>query len=158
MDAPTIKLESSDGVIFSTEVKAAKLSETIKTMLEVSAVENDENAVVPLPKVNAFILNKILTWAYHHKDDDDQAAEGEELTPQSPHDISPWDANFINVDQPILFEITVAANYLEIKGLEDLCCKTLANMIRGKTPEEIRQTFNIEDDLPIDTAELGEDL
>jgi len=158
MDAPTIKLESSDGVIFSTEVKAAKLSETIKTMLEVSAVENDENAVVPLPKVNAFILDKILTWAYHHKDDDDHGAEGVELSPQSPHDISAWDANFINVDQPTLFEIILAANYLEIKGLVDLCCKTVANMIRGKTPEEIRHTFNIPDEIPSRTAQLGEDL
>ena len=28
----------------------------------------------------------------------------------------------------------------------DLGCKTVANMIKGKTPEEIRQTFNIVND------------
>ncbi|PHU20514.1 E3 ubiquitin ligase complex SCF subunit sconC [Capsicum chinense] len=36
-----------------------------------------------------------------------------------------------------------AANYLNIKILLDLTCQTAANMIKGKTPEEIHKTFNI---------------
>jgi S-phase kinase-associated protein 1 len=33
-----------------------------------------------------------------------------------------------------------------IKALLDLGCKTVANMIKGKSPEEIRRTFNINND------------
>ncbi|XP_058734277.1 SKP1-like protein 16 [Vicia villosa] len=39
-----------------------------------------------------------------------------------------------------------AANYLNIKNLLDLTCQTVADMIKGKTPKEIRRTFNIMND------------
>ena len=37
-------------------------------------------------------------------------------------------------------------NFLNFQGLLDVTCKTVANMIKGKTPEEIRKTFNIKND------------
>ena len=61
-------------------------------------------------------------------------------------DIIEWDSEFCKVDQGTLFELILAANYLDIKALLDLTCKTVANMIKGKTPEEIRKTFNIKND------------
>ena len=61
--------------------------------------------------------------------------------------IPTWDQDFLKVDQGTLFEIILAANYLDIKGLLEVTCKTVANMMKGKSAEEIRKLFNIENDL-----------
>jgi len=50
------------------------------------------------------------------------------------------------VDQELLFELILAANYMDIKPLLDLTCAKVASMIKGKTPEQIRKTFNIQND------------
>ncbi|VAI53302.1 unnamed protein product [Triticum turgidum subsp. durum] len=72
-------------------------------------------------------------------------------------DLKSFDAEFVNVDQATLFDLILAANYLNIKGLLDLTCQTVAvaDMIKGKTPEEIRKTFNIKNDFtPEEEAEI----
>uniref|UniRef100_A0A8C7JEL1 S-phase kinase-associated protein 1 n=1 Tax=Oncorhynchus kisutch TaxID=8019 RepID=A0A8C7JEL1_ONCKI len=136
---PTIKLQSSDGEIFEVDVEIAKQSVTIKTMLE------GDDDPVPLPNVNAAILKKVIQWCTHHKDDP-PPPEDDENKEKRTDDIPVWDQEFLKVDQGTLFELILAANYLDIKGLLDVTCKTVANMIKGKTPEEIRKTFNIKND------------
>jgi S-phase kinase-associated protein 1 len=39
-----------------------------------------------------------------------------------------------------------AANYLNIQDLLDLACKAVAEVVRGKSPEELRKRFNIRND------------
>ena len=53
---PTIKLQSSDGEIFEVDVEIAKLSVTIKTMLEDLGMDEEDDEAIPLPNVNAAIL------------------------------------------------------------------------------------------------------
>ena len=139
-----IKLESSDKELFETNVEIAKCSGTIKTMLDDLGIEDGQEVVdpVPLPKVNGAILRKVLDWATYHKDDA-QPAEDDDNKEKRTDDISSWDADFLKVDQGTLFELILAANYLDIKGLLAVACKTVANMIKGKTPDEIQKTFNI---------------
>jgi S-phase kinase-associated protein 1 len=138
-------LQSSDGEVFEVDVEIAKQSVTIKTMLEDLGMDEDEDEPVPLPNVNAAILKKVIQWCSFHRDDP-PPPEDDENKEKRTDDICSWDAEFLKVDQGTLFELILAANYLDIKGLLDVTCKTVANMIKGKSPEEIRKTFNIKND------------
>ena len=81
-----------------------------------------------------------------HKNDPPAPEEDDEDDVARMQDISGPDADFVKVDQGTLFELILAANYLDIKSLLDLTCRTVAEMIKGKTPEEIRKHFNIKND------------
>ena len=62
------------------------------------------------------------------------------------------------MEQETLFELILAANYMHIKPLLDLPCASIASMIKGKTPEDIRKTFSIVNDLtPEEEAQIREE-
>jgi S-phase kinase-associated protein 1 len=72
--------------------------------------------------------------------------------------VQDWYGNYISVDRETLFELILAANYMDVKPLLDLCCATIASLIKGKTPEEIRRQFNIINDFtPEDEAQVREE-
>lgn len=143
-----VNLKSSEGTVFQIELDIIKnVSQTIRTMVDdLSIGEDDGDNDIPLANVSAPILEKVITWARRHKDDNNAAADEDESRDRRTDDIPQWDQDFLKVDQGTLFELIQAANYLDIKGLLDVTCKTVANMIKGKTPEEIRKTFNITND------------
>jgi len=98
----------------------------------------------PLHNVSINILKNVVEYCTHHVQHPTPKSEAKDE--KKTDDIIPWDKEFCTVDQATLFELILAANYLDIKPLLDLTCKTVANMIKGKTPEEIRKTFNIKND------------
>lgn len=64
-----------------------------------------------------------------------------------PAQITQWDDRYVRVDPRRLCELASAAYYLDIRDLVDLTCRAIAAIISGKTAEQIRTTFNIENDL-----------
>jgi S-phase kinase-associated protein 1 len=141
-----VKLMSSDGEILEVLTSIASKSVTIDNMLNDIGDNADDNPV-PLPNVSSTILKMVIKYVTYHKENDvKQLPEGQQDIAPKTSNIEPWDEEFCKVDQSLLFELILAANYLDIKPLLDLSCKTVANMMKGKTPDEIRKTFNIKND------------
>lgn len=156
--------------LFSTDREIAERSVLLKNMLEDLG---DSGEAIPIPnvsisspfsnsphrpltlhttqsnqhllQVNEAVLRKVIEWCTHHKNDPPSTGDDDDSRRKTT-DIDEWDQKFMQVDQEMLFEIILAANYLDIKALLDVGCKTVANMIKGKSPEEIRKTFNIQND------------
>ncbi|KAL6848434.1 hypothetical protein ACP4OV_021728 [Aristida adscensionis] len=142
-----VTLRSSDGEEFEVEEAVAMESQTIRHMIEDDCADSG----IPLPNVTAKILSKVIEYCSKHVDaaaaaKTDDAAAANAASASGAEDLKNWDADFVKVDQATLFDLILAANYLNIKGLLDLTCQTVADMIKGKTPEEIRKTFNIKND------------
>ncbi|CAG8703548.1 70_t:CDS:2, partial [Acaulospora morrowiae] len=133
-----VTLKSCDDVEFKVDIPVASRSILLKNMIE-DVGETDQS--IPLPNVN----EKVLEWCTHHVNDP-QPTNDDDDSRRRNTEIDDWDQRFLNVEQDMLFEIILAANYLDIKPLLDIGCKTVANMIKGKSPEEIRSTFNIVND------------
>ncbi|XP_008779825.2 SKP1-like protein 1A [Phoenix dactylifera] len=127
----TITLRSSDGEEFEVEEAAAKQSKTLTNIIEDGCADGG----IPVSNVTGKVLAKVLEYCKKHAD---SAATEEE--------IAAWDYEYINVEQDVLYEVIVASNYLNIKSLLELGCRGAADMIKGRTPAEIRQWFKIPND------------
>ncbi|XP_058202142.1 SKP1-like protein 1 [Rhododendron vialii] len=141
-----IILRSSDGETFEVDEAVAIQSGVIR-----QRIENDcADGVFPLANVTSCVLSKVIEYCEKHAksaapDSNDRAAVDQ---------LKNFDAQFVKVDQAILFDLVLAANYLEMKGLLDLTCQTVRDMIKGKTPEEIRKTFNVGEFTPEEEEEV----
>ncbi|RCN37857.1 Skp1 family, dimerization domain protein [Ancylostoma caninum] len=95
------------------------------------------------------MLAQVVTWCDKHKSIPERVETSDcDVAPERSADqeIEKWDEEYFKVDHGMLFDIIMAANYLDIPGLLDSSCKVVAAMMRGKTPEEIRVMFNITND------------
>ena len=59
---------------------------------------------------------------------------------------SRWDASFVNVDKEMLFDLTVAASYLDIPGLWFLLSAKAALMTTNKSADKLRKEFMLTND------------
>ncbi|KAH7122814.1 S-phase kinase-associated protein 1A [Dendryphion nanum] len=143
-DNKKILLTTSDAVDLKVDREVAERSILIKNLLE--DLGGDNNEAIPIPNVNEAVMKKVLEWCEHHRKDPPASQDDDSDSRKKSTDIEEWDQKFMQVDQEMLFEIILAANYLDIKALLDVGCKTVANMIKGKSPDEIRKTFNIQND------------
>ena len=57
-----------------------------------------------------------------------------------------YDASFFNKTPEELFDFINAGNFLDQQGFLELGCAKVASLIRGKSVEEIRKMFNIQND------------
>nr|XP_016472204.1 PREDICTED: SKP1-like protein 1B [Nicotiana tabacum] len=125
-------LKTRDGEEFELDKAVAVRSEAIKNMVEDDCASN----AIPLPNVDSKTMAKVVEYWKKHSE---EGVSGDEL--------KDFDKNFVKVlNYSELYDLILAANYLNDKELLDILCQETADRIKGKTPEEIRKAFNIKND------------
>lgn len=149
----TIKLRDMNGMVHVISLEAANLCTLIKDMLD-DDPDTDTDTEIPIPNIDNVTLARVITFLERHKDVNTALPVIEKpITTSVMADMVPsWYAEFVALDHDIktLFDLTLAANYLDCASLLDLCVVKIASMIKDKTPEEIRAMFGLRDDLSDD--------
>ena len=143
-DEEKLLLKSGDSGCkgYPIQKKTAMLSNLVKTVLD----QDPSSKEVPLPNVKGAILKKVIAYMEYHVTKPAKEIKKPLNSSEMIDVVEAWDADFVNVSQDILFELILAANYMDIKSLLDLTCAKVANMMKGKSPEQIRKLFNLTND------------
>lgn len=137
-----ITLLSSDGEKIEISAKAVQRSVLVKGIIE----DYPDDAEVPLNNVKGALLKKIKEYLEHYENEEPKEIERPLPSQKFEECVDQWDFNYINVDLDLMFELILGANYMDIKPLLELASAKVASIIKGKTTEEIRKAFNIQND------------
>ncbi|KAL1322292.1 SKP1-like protein 21 isoform X2 [Arachis hypogaea] len=134
---PYIWLQTPDGAIQQVEQEIAMFCPFICQEVIQKGTGSSKNCAICLPqRVTPTIFSLILDYCRFHQ-----------VAGRSNKERKSYDEKFMRMDTKQLCELTSAADSLQLKPLVDLTSRTLARIIEGKSPEEIRGIFNLPDDL-----------
>lgn len=116
---------------------------TIKNMLD--DIGDEDNTPVPIPNTTPEIIKKVIKFYNYNKDVPIKQTEEQKLVMRT-IPLEGANLEFVNVPLKILFNLILTANFLDYKHMLEICCKAIAEMIKGKRPEEIKKIFGVEGD------------
>ena len=103
-------------------------------VLQISNVLNNTNPEeendIRIPDVSTKVLEKIIEFCIKYQEDPMKKISKPLRSMTLDDEVGPWYANFINVEKEMLFEITNAANFMQIDPLIELTCAKIASLIQ----------------------------
>ncbi|EOA25147.1 hypothetical protein CARUB_v10018457mg [Capsella rubella] len=162
MSSQKIVLVSSDGETFEVEEAVARKLQIVGHMID----DDCAHKPIPLQNVTGKILAMVVEYCKTHVNDvDDAAADDKEESEEDKKkkkadaasasgddtdkklEVEAFDKGFLqDLDLETIFQIILAANYLNVKGLLDLTCQNVADHIKDMSVEQVREIFGIQND------------
>ena len=131
-----IRIETADGEIDVPKNYVAYMP----TLYNMS--QETGNNEVPITNISTKTMEKILEWIQYQSEKgmtSQKLAESKVSADYKPDQfMEGWFKNLGRIEQ---FKVMLAANYLEMTYLLSLLAWNIAQQIKGKTPEEINETY-----------------
>jgi S-phase kinase-associated protein 1 len=137
-DDAQLTLKGEDGSQTKVNAKAAMLSGFFQGTLSQDASTREIEL-----KLDGKVIKKVVEYLEYRSKVPPRPVPAPLPTNEFKAHVDEWDFNFTNVDLELLLPCILAANYLRIQPMLELCCAKLASYIKGKTPAEIMATFKI---------------
>ncbi|CAJ0934332.1 unnamed protein product, partial [Mesorhabditis belari] len=135
---------------FTLSKKAARRCGTVNHYAQNTGLTDDEaiSKMEPmaLPNVSNESLYYIVRWCEQHRN---CPAWVEDQWWENVYNdkMRQWEKEFMaEMTSDALYDVYMAASYLDIKCLLDHCAQAFADMVQGKSPEEIREIWGLEND------------
>lgn len=123
-----VTLLTSDQGRFEIDEVVAKKSHMLRNIIEDTGSEEE----IYLPNVKSAPLHKIISYCDHYRSSDPPEIEKPLSKPSLKELVSAWDEQFVDIkNQEELLELLLAANYLDVRSLIELCCAKVATLIKG---------------------------
>ncbi|KAF8668802.1 hypothetical protein HU200_051999 [Digitaria exilis] len=140
-----ITLVSSEGKVFKVSEDAARLSTVLADMIDNGCAGGD----IPVPNATARALATVIKYCEKHADepDPDHGGGSSSTAASDKETLAEWDRKLVdNLTTNALFDLLLASNFLDIKGLLGVASQKVADMIQSKTPAQVRTIFGIAND------------
>jgi S-phase kinase-associated protein 1 len=152
---PNMQLQTCDNVTIDIPMTLVEFSKTLKNVLE----DGEEGEVAMLPNINEETMREVIRFLEYLQDNPEPTIT-KPIMVGNIHDVTEtWYADFIDKENHNkVFDLIIAANYLDIKNLLDLGCAKIATLIKVREAPEIRELFGIENDFtPEEEAKIIEE-
>ena len=141
-DNSTIKIITKEKKEIEITKKAAQLSDLLKNAI----IDYQNDSTFPINELDEKIAEKIKEYLTHFNGVAPKEIEKPLQQNEMKNVTDEWSANFIDkLSLDELVNLTVAANYMGINCLLDLCSAKIASMCKDKNDEEILKAFSIKE-------------
>ncbi|TDG53195.1 hypothetical protein AWZ03_000010 [Drosophila navojoa] len=149
-----LEMRTSDGVLFNVSLKLAQQMGLTHNWLqtehgELRSSDDDDANIMPLDRVSSEIFKLVLSWC--HAIQGIQRSADEKTRLQQDRDVFDNIIRESNASDATIFELIMAADYLNIEGLLEAGTQHVADVINScDSVEAIRARFNIMCDSEMD--------
>ncbi|XP_066396539.1 SKP1-like protein 1B [Miscanthus floridulus] len=120
-------------------------AERLSKFLKEKIARGSTDGGIQLEKIGSEALEKVVDYFNKHADSDPSGISFVDTA--ASEDLKEWDRKLVDgLRMGAFFDLVQAADYLGMAGLVDVTCHKLADMMKGKTPVQIREMFNIKND------------
>jgi S-phase kinase-associated protein 1 len=136
----TIAVTSKEGDIYSLPKTSATMSKLLKGAID--DFNGDIN--VPLADMDKITTQKVIEYLNHYNGVTPPEIDKPLRSANMKENTDEFSANFVDaLSLEELEQVTLAANFMEIQPLLDLCCAKYVAMVKDKSEEELMKEFGI---------------
>ncbi len=143
-DSNIIKIVAKNGKEIELEKKATELSELLKQTIN----DFPDEEKFPLNEIEEKEALKIKEYLTHFNGIAPPEIEKPLISNNLKDITDEWSADFLyKMSLEEIINLNIAANYMGIYCLLDLCCAKIATLLKDKSEEEVLKEFNITEPL-----------